>query len=162
MPMETKSDADHLRRVARAAARIAEALGLPPEMARDIEQATVVHDVGKAGVKVLAGARSPVLRLAGQIARFRHARWDGIGAPDGCSGEEIPLAARIVAVAAEFDLLTHRVPGHAGWDVDRTLDALDAQAGHRFDPEVVRAFKGIVLESLEAHSLPRLPRLAAV
>ena len=120
-------------RIARYARLIAEGLGLAPEMAERIELAATLHDIGKIGIadevlvtdssltdaqklalrkhteighKLLQNYASEYLRMAAEIALYHHERYDGHGYPKGVKGREIPLAARIVAVAEAFHLLT--------------------------------------------------------
>jgi HD-GYP domain-containing protein (c-di-GMP phosphodiesterase class II)/HAMP domain-containing protein len=80
-----------------------------------------------------------VFATAIEIAEGHHERYDGEGYPHGVRGENIPLAARIVAVADVFDALTSRRPYKPAWPVDRALDWMRQQAGSRFDPRVVAA-----------------------
>jgi response regulator RpfG family c-di-GMP phosphodiesterase len=169
---------NHTQRVGQLAALIAQRLQLPAEYVSNLRDAAPLHDVGKVGIselillkpgrlsiderarmmrhveigaRILAAARSPVLSLAAEIARTHHERWDGDGYLSGLSGENIPLAGRITAVADVFDALTHERPYKAAWPVDRAQAEIDAQAGHQFDPRVVGAFL-----SLESHVLPEL------
>ncbi|WP_083699714.1 HD domain-containing phosphohydrolase [Acidihalobacter ferrooxydans] len=133
-------DNTHYWRVARYARLIAEALGLPASECAQIELAAQLHDIGMAalpdrlvaharslsgddaellyahtdiGYDLLQNTPSPLLRLAAQIARYHHAHWDGSGHPPGLAGEDIPHAARIVAVADYYDALI-RGPQHQG------------------------------------------------
>ena len=128
---------DHTWRVARYSQIVAEALGLPPEACRSLYLAAPLHDVGKVGIpdgillkpgrldpdefalikthaaigqRILGGSASELIRLAAEIAASHHERWDGSGYPEGLAGDEIPLAARIVAVADVFDALTTSRP----------------------------------------------------
>jgi putative two-component system response regulator len=100
------------------------------------------------GARILGQARSPVLRAAAEIARTHHEHWDGSGYLAGLSGEDIPLAGRITAVADVFDALTHERPYKAAWDADRSLAEIKAQAGRQFDPKVVAAFTTLDLSVL--------------
>jgi putative two-component system response regulator len=82
------------------------------------------------------------------IARFHHEKWDGSGYPaveiNGetrpLRGEEIPLCARIVALADVYDALTSKRPYKMPFPHDKARDMIVAQAGKHFDPEVVQAF----------------------
>lgn len=157
----------HAQRVGVAAARIAQALGLDEQFVATIRDAAPLHDIGKVGIsrrillkpdkltpaewmhmmrhveigaRILASARSPVLRMASEIAGTHHERWDGNGYVAGLVGAEIPLAGRITALADVWDTLTHERPYKAAWDEERALTEIDAQAGAHFDPRVVDAF----------------------
>jgi putative two-component system response regulator len=92
------------------------------------------------GSEILATARSPALRLAAEIARTHHERWDGQGYPAGLAGEQIPLAGRITAIADVFDALTHPRPYKPAWEIDRALAHITAGASSQFDPAIVEAF----------------------
>jgi putative nucleotidyltransferase with HDIG domain len=72
------------------------------------------------------------------IVRHHHERWDGRGYPDQLAGEDIPLAARIVAVADTFDAMTTARPYRAPMTPEEAVREIEAQAGHQFDPEVAR------------------------
>ncbi|MDQ3521582.1 MAG: hypothetical protein M3434_04500 [Gemmatimonadota bacterium] len=67
-------------------------------------------------------------------------RWDGTGYPRGLRGEEIPIAARIVAVVDVWDALTHERPYKHAWSIEEAAAELRLQAGRHFDPQVVDAF----------------------
>jgi len=133
---------EHTRRVGTLAARIANALGLPDELATLIGQVAPLHDVGKIGVpdavllkpgaltegerrvinahtvvgaSVLKREGYELLELAADIALSHHERWDGTGYPAGRAGEAIPIGGRIIAVADVFDALTHPRPYKEAW-----------------------------------------------
>ncbi len=154
----------HSRRVARYAAGTARELGLPRLRVTRIRLAGALHDIGKlemptgivnkpgrlsedefAMVKRHAaiGARM-VARLGdeelAEIVRHHHERVDGRGYPDGLSGEQIPLGARIVAVADTFDAITSTRPYRPARRHREAVDLLAAEAGRQLDPEVVDAF----------------------
>jgi putative two-component system response regulator len=95
------------------------------------------------GAQILSSAVSPALRLAVDIALSHHENWNGSGYPDGRSGEKIPLAGRITAVADVFDALTHARPYKSVWEVDTALVLITEEAGHKFDPRVVSAFMSL-------------------
>jgi putative two-component system response regulator len=160
----------HTRRVAQTAKAIAHGLGLDADTLRLIELAAPLHDVGKIGIpdavlrktggldaderavmrrhtliggRMLAESESPVLQLAEQVALRHHERWDGAGYPEGLCRDEIPLAARIVAIADVFDALCCSRPYKPPWSVDRAVtEVLDA-AGTQFDPDVAAAFEDL-------------------
>lgn len=81
------------------------------------------------------------LAMASIIARFHHERYDGTGYPAGLCGEEIPLAARIVAVADVYDAVTSARPYKPAYPVGRARGIIEEEAGRQFDPTVVAAFK---------------------
>ncbi|HEX3735366.1 MAG TPA: HD-GYP domain-containing protein [Solirubrobacterales bacterium] len=157
---------NHSRRVARHAAAIAKRMGLSGEEVARIRTAGAVHDVGKietpreiidkpgalsdeefavikrhavVGAEMVAGLEDPELT---RIVRHHHERLDGAGYPDGLSGEEIPLGARIIAVADTFDALTSARPYRPAKRHREALDLLAAEAGTQLDPDAVRAFRG--------------------
>ena len=157
---------EHTKRVGRNAAALAHALGWPEDEVQLLFTAARLHDVGKIGVsdlilhkpgklepeemalmrthatigaRILAGGRSSLLRLAEEIARSHHERWDGKGYPLGLVGEAVPPAARIVAVADVLDALTHERPYKRPWSVAEALGEIRRQSGHQFDPRVVEA-----------------------
>ena len=80
------------------------------------------------------------LRLGYEIALGHHERWDGTGYPRGLAGEEIPLCARIVALADCYDALTTRRPYKEPWSHERAIEYVAGMRGSQFDPEVVDAF----------------------
>jgi putative two-component system response regulator len=158
---------DHTRRVARTARLLGEALGLPARDVHLLELAAPLHDVGKiavpdavllkpgrlthselvvvrshvtVGARILGGSDSPLLRLAEQIALRHHERWDGCGYPDGLAGEEIPLPARIVAVADVFDALLCARPYKRAWPLEEAVAEVAAGAGTQFCPDTAAAF----------------------
>ncbi len=167
----------HTQRVAALGARLAEYLGLPTATVDLIRRAAPLHDVGKIGVpdaillkpgpltpdewvimkahttmgaQILAGGESEMLTAAELIARSHHERWDGSGYPQGLREEEIPLPARIVAVADFFDAVSHARPYRQAWPLDRILLAIAEGEGSHFDPQVVQAFQ-------RAHHAGELP-----
>jgi HD-GYP domain-containing protein (c-di-GMP phosphodiesterase class II) len=140
-------------------------LGLSTENAEEISFSSMMHDVGKihipdailqkpgrltrqefeiikthttAGHAILGN--KPFYQTARDIALAHHERWDGNGYPFGIKGVDIPLAARIVAVADVFDALTHHRVYKLAWPREKALDELKRQAGTQFDPEVVAGF----------------------
>ncbi len=165
----------HTKRVGLTAARIAEALDLPPAQVDLILLAAPLHDVGKIGItdaillkpgkltdkefdtmkqhsvigaKMLSGSTSPWLQLAEQIALSHHERWDDRGYPNKLSGEDIPLVGRIVAVADVFDALTHERPYKKAWPLGEALAEIEAQSGRQFDERVIKAFLTLPHETL--------------
>jgi HD-GYP domain-containing protein (c-di-GMP phosphodiesterase class II) len=78
----------------------------------------------------------PMLEMGAQVARSHHERWDGAGYPDGLQGRDIPLAARIVALADVYDALTSKRIYKDAWGHDAAVTYLREQSGQQFDPEL--------------------------
>ncbi len=160
--------ASHARRVTELALRIARKVD--PVLAAEpaLQYAFALHDIGKIGVpdSILrkAGPLSPreqkILRrhtllgerlleltpslptLVHDVVAYHHERWDGLGYPYGLQGEDIPLPARIFAVADAYDALTNDRPYRSAVPVADAIAELRACAGSQFDPNVVAAFVG--------------------
>lgn len=155
---------EHTRRVSKLAALFARQLGLPEDEVALIAKAALLHDVGKVaipeairlkagrltpdefarmiphttiGARVLSGSRFPILQKAEEIALTHHERWDGDGYPHGLTGEDIPLAGRIVAVADTFDALLNERSYKDAWSVEAAVDEIEGERGRQFDPRVV-------------------------
>jgi putative two-component system response regulator len=173
----------HTNRVGRLSALIAQELHLPQEQVELIMRAAPLHDLGKIaiadrillksgafvpeereimrehaaiGAELLSGGRSEIIQAAESIALSHHERWDGQGYPQGLSGEEIPLAARIVAVADAFDALTHARPYKEAWGVTEALGEIERERGWQFDPKVVDALVRVQEQERSAHQTETL------
>lgn len=83
---------------------------------------------------------SHFLKVAANIARSHHERWDGTGYPDGLAGEEIPLEARIVSIADVYDALRSERPYKSGWSHRHTVEKILADAGRAYDPALTEVF----------------------
>ncbi|TWI12740.1 two-component system response regulator RpfG [Lysobacter ruishenii] len=154
----------YLERMAHVAGLIAEELGLPEEDARLIEMAAPLHDVGKIaipdavllkpgplspeerdimrthpriGYNLLSGSQNRFIQLGAMIALRHHERYDGSGYPDGLSGRDTPLEARIVAAADVFDALLSPRPYKQAWSMDNAVAYLASERGRLFDPDCV-------------------------
>jgi len=92
------------------------------------------------GGEIFAKSRFPLLQLARQIAIYHHERWDGLGYPQRLRGEQIPVAARIVAIVDAFDALTHGRPYKKAVSFQEARAEIRAQGGSQFDPEIVKVF----------------------
>ena len=90
--------------------------------------------------------RAPSLRGALEVIRQHHERFDGHGYPDGLAGEQISLAARIVAVVDVWDALTSDRAYRPAWPPDRALRHLVAGRGTHFDPHCLDAFLALMAE----------------
>ena len=164
---------DHIVRMSRYSALIAEELGLPDKEAQDIFYAAPMHDVGKIGIpdnilmkpgkltdeefdrmkthtsigaKILADSRADILQLAQQIAISHHEKWNGRGYPQSHAGEKIPLAGRIVGLADVFDALTSKRPYKVPYPVEVAVNIIQKERGEHFDPDVADAFLGNIDE----------------
>jgi putative nucleotidyltransferase with HDIG domain len=154
----------HSRRVARHAAMVARELGLSDDQVQRVGTAAAMHDVGKLRIPAALLTKPDVLTtdefeivkshategaamVAGlgdeelaKIVRHHHERFDGRGYPSGLRGEEIPLGARIVAVADTFDAITSIRAYRPAAQHKQALDLLLRGAGTQLDPAAVRAF----------------------
>lgn len=157
----------HIVRMANYSRLIAENLGLPNSVQLMILEAAPMHDIGKVGIpdhillkpgklsideftimkthaslgyQILAGSAAETLQMGAQIALSHHEKFDGSGYPQGLSGVDIPLEARIVAVADVFDALTSERPYKPAWEIDRAVELLKEGSGQHFDPQCVQAF----------------------
>jgi HD-GYP domain-containing protein (c-di-GMP phosphodiesterase class II) len=99
------------------------------------------------GVRILAGI--PFLKDALEIVRSHHERWDGKGYPRGLKGEDIPLGARVFAVADSFDAMTSDRPYRSAMSIEAALEELEAGSGGQFWPPAVEAFVSIPSEEVE-------------
>jgi diguanylate cyclase (GGDEF)-like protein len=156
---------DHVGQVADTATAIGEVLGLHARELEELRLAARLHDVGKLaipdavlqkpgpldveewafirehtliGERILAAA--PGLRGVARIVRATHERWDGGGYTDGLAGNEIPLAARIVAVCDAFSAMTTRRPYRLSLTYEQAIAELRRCSGTQFDPAIVDLF----------------------
>lgn len=161
----------HTKRVTQYASMLAQHLELPDEQLELIKIGTPLHDIGKIGIDdailrkpgrltpqefalmqehTTKGAEIlstiPEMQPIIPIVRNHHERWDGTGYPDRLAGEEIPLLARIVAVADAFDAMTSNRPYHVGKKGKPPVAAfaeVEAQSGRQFDPRCAAGFLAI-------------------
>ena len=173
------NDADtgaHIWRMAAYTRELAATIGWSPAECDLLELAAAMHDTGKIGIPdailrkpgrldpdewtamkthcvigfaILSSSEAPVFRLAAEIARYHHERWDGSGYLEGLAGEAIPESARIVAVADVFDALSMKRPYKEVWPLERVMATLRAGAGSHFDPSLIAAFEGCLPRILE-------------
>jgi putative two-component system response regulator len=156
----------HIQRVGRMSGMLAAEIGQPSAWQDRIEKAASLHDVGKIGIPdevllksggltddeykemkthttigadLLSGGRSDLVQMAEKIARYHHEQWDGNGYPDGMEGEEIPMEARIVAVADTIDAMTHDRPYRDAVSAESAFETIAAEAGEQFDPVISEA-----------------------
>jgi two-component system response regulator RpfG len=153
-------------RMSRLTGLIAEGLGLPEDEVRMLELAAPLHDIGKIGIpdaillkrgqltadelsvmrthpqigfEILRDSHSKFIQLGASIALHHHERWDGCGYPDSLAGNQIPIAARIVALADVFDALISERPYKPAWTHDEAVAYVLSQSGKHFDPGCVEA-----------------------
>ena len=156
----------HAQRVRRYALGLAQAVDASLLDDPSLEYGFLLHDVGKIGIgdhillkpgpltpeeellvreHPVVGAqilRDVALLQGGGlgVVRHHHERWDGAGYPDGLSGEQIPVAARIFAVADTLDAMTSDRPYRSALSWPEAVDEIVAQSGRQFDPRIVDAF----------------------
>lgn len=155
----------HVERVMNYALRVAERLSWPESEVSGLRFGAILHDIGKIYIResILSKAGSltqsewdemkqhtvigaellrgiPYLAEAIPIIRSHHERWDGLGYPDGLSGEAIPTGARIVAVVDCFDAMTTDRIYHAASSPEQARMEIRKGAGTRYDPAVVDVF----------------------
>ncbi len=96
---------------------------------------------GKIIEKLLGEDAEPMLlKIAKEVAQFHHEKWNGKGYPEGLSGKEIPLAARIMAVADVFDALISKRAYKEAMPVKKAFDIIKEEAGTHFDPQIAEVF----------------------
>lgn len=168
--------AGHSTRVTNMAMKIGSVLGLSPNNLDELHRAALLHDIGKIGIPLSIldkpGAlddeeyamikKHPTIgaRILKPIASYKniipivlqhHERYDGKGYPEGISGNEIDMGARILAVADVYDALRSERPYREGWALERVINLIKEEAGRQFDPGVVKAFLEIMrLEKTKA------------
>lgn len=116
---------------------ISDSILLKPGPLTDEERATMVSHTTIGGA-ILYGVEH--LNMGKEIALYHHERWDGKGYPLELSGEEIPIAARIVALADTFDALTRKRPYKNAMSVKESIKIINDEKGKAFDPDIVDAF----------------------
>ena len=158
----------HNFRVACIATCIAEQLGTHGTVMQSLIVGSFLHDVGKIGVPdaillkpgklnddelwimrqhIQLGEeiidRTALPKGAKEVVSGHHERWDGTGYPRGLKGEQIPLVARIFAVADVFDALCSKRPYKDPMDFEMAMQVMERETGHQFDPKVMAAFRPI-------------------
>ncbi|MBI3353623.1 MAG: HD-GYP domain-containing protein, partial [Nitrospirae bacterium] len=156
----------HSERVASIAAIIARELDLPPQEVERVYIAALLHDVGKIGIDdhllkkgtgiteeeynniikqhpiLGASIMAPIKQLQKTIpgAKYHHERYDGKGYPEGLAGKDIPLVARIIALADTYDAMTSERPYQKAMNQLSVIGKIKEWSGSRFDPDIVTAF----------------------
>lgn len=162
----------HSERVTAYALALGEKLGLTPQELSDLRYAASLHDIGKIGVSreivnkmgKLTEKELDAMRLHSIIGfrilekveglkgalpaiKHHHERWDGRGYPDGLAREDIPIGARIIAVAESYDILTSDVPWRDRIPEVEAVKELRRCSGSQFDARIVDIFVNDVLEA---------------
>jgi len=178
LDLRDKETEGHSQRVTALSLRLAQALGMAGEELVQMRRGALLHDIGKMGVPdailLKPGPLSeeewvimrrhpasaydllspvPYLRPALDIPYCHHEKWDGTGYPRSLQGAQIPLAARIFAVADVYDALSSDRPYRPAWPADQVRAHLASLSGSHFDPAVVDAF----LHLLEEDNAPPPP-----
>ncbi len=146
--------------------QLAQRMGLPHDILVHFRRGALLHDIGKMGVPdevlfkagPLNDAERDVMRkhpvfayemlspidylksAAIDIPYCHHEKWDGTGYPQGLTGEQIPLAARIFSVIDVWDALISDRPYRGAWSQEKALAYIKEQSGIYFDPKVAEAF----------------------
>jgi HD-GYP domain-containing protein (c-di-GMP phosphodiesterase class II) len=159
----------HSERVARYSIAIGKNLELGEQDMRNLRISALLHDVGKIGIddrilrkpgalsddefEVMKGHPAKGAAIMSGVAqlidiipgmKYHHEKWSGGGYPDGLTAEEIPMQARIVAIADTFDAMTTNRPYQKAMEINYVVEKIKSFAGTRFDPHVVDAFANAV------------------
>ena len=171
LEMRERETAGHSLRVVHRTLELANALGIDQHEMTHIQRGALLHDIGKMGIpdsillkpgpltedewvvmrqypsyayRLLSNI--PYLAPALEIPFFHHERWDGSGYPQGLTGENIPLKARIFAVVDVWDALSSDRPYRPAWAEGAVIKYLHDQAGKQFDPKVVAVFLEVIFQ----------------
>ncbi|MDQ6951486.1 MAG: HD domain-containing phosphohydrolase [Mariprofundales bacterium] len=163
----------HVQRIRYTSRIIANEMGCSLHEQQAIFHASAMHDLGKIGIpdnilnkpahleadeweimknhatmgaEILKDSDAELLQLCATIAVGHHEHWDGNGYPNGLAGAEIPLEARIVAVADVFDALVNQRAYKKAWPIEDALALIEGESGSHFDPAVVEAFLNRIKE----------------
>lgn len=165
LDLRDNETAGHSRRVMAYAMKVASVMGCSKEQLKTIARAALLHDIGKIGIpdailmkpSLLTDKERSVMEAhvavgysllkhikflegAAEIVLTHHERFDGTGYPQGLFGTQIPLGARIFAVADTLDVLTSNRPYHAATTFALAREEIMQQSGKQFDPDMVSAF----------------------
>jgi putative nucleotidyltransferase with HDIG domain len=163
----------HCKSVVRLSLDVADRLGLDADIKRNVEFGALLHDIGKIAVpkeiinkpgeldqdewalikmhtvegQKMLDTIGGFMREIGRIVRASHERWDGSGYPDGLSGEQIPIEARIVSACDAFNAMTTTRSYREAMPESAAIDELACNAGSQFDPHVVRSLLAVLSAS---------------
>jgi HD-GYP domain-containing protein (c-di-GMP phosphodiesterase class II) len=174
LELRDKETEGHTRRVTDMTVKLARVMGINDEALRHMRRGALLHDIGKMGIpdsilrkparltpeemKIMREHPAYAYNLLKDISYLRddldipychHEKWDGTGYPRGLKGEEIPLPARIFAVADVYDALTSDRPYRKGWEPAATIAYIRAESGSHFDPQVVEIFLKMMSEEVK-------------
>jgi len=179
-----KDTGEHILRMSRYTALIAEEMGFPPRFCENLRIASSMHDIGKLGVpdailgkpaslnetewvemrkhtlygaEILKDSTNELIKMSHKIALSHHEKFDGSGYPSGLKGEAIPIEGRITALADVFDALTSKRAYKEKFSMKETLRIIRDGVGKHFDPKVGEAFERVLpkmVEILHKHSDP--------
>lgn len=157
----------HVIRMSHYSKVLCESYGFDAEWAEDLFNAAPMHDIGKIGIadhillkpgkltedefeimkthpligaEIIGKSDSRLLQLARNVALHHHEKWNGTGYPYGLKATDIPIEARIVAIADVFDALTSERPYKKAWPVQDAIHYIEEQSGEHFDPELASLF----------------------
>ncbi len=157
----------HTKRVALYSSIIAKGKGMDKDFISNITITAPMHDVGKIGIpdkilnkpgkltkkefeiikthpvigyNILFDDNSDLLKMAANISKDHHEKWNGQGYPEGKKEDEISLEGRIVAIADVFDALTSKRPYKEPWDFNKAINLIKDEKGKHFDPELAEIF----------------------
>jgi putative two-component system response regulator len=172
MDLRDRETEGHSRRVTDLSIKLAQAMGMSEEEILHLRHGALLHDIGKIGIpdsilhkpdnlteQEWAIMRQhprfafemlnsiEYLRDALEIPYFHHEKWDGTGYPQGLKGEQIPIAARIFAVADVWDALTSDRPYRPAWSQEAARNHIREQSGKHFDPHVVELFFKVIQQA---------------
>ena len=162
---------NHVYRIQRFSEALALKMGLGEKLAVEIGYSSIMHDVGKLSIPdeilkkpgKLTAEEFTIMKthtthaerilpkkdfyaMARIVARSHHEKWDGSGYPDGLKGENIPLPARIVAVADAFDAMISRRQYKEAWPMSQAMDEIVKSGGRHFDPEIADTWVALYKE----------------
>ncbi|MCX7870917.1 MAG: HD domain-containing protein [bacterium] len=170
----------HIKRISMYCNLIAKELKLDKDFIKKITLASPLHDVGKIGIpdnillkpgkltkeefeimkthtligaKILDNSKQDLIKFAKEIALYHHEKYNGNGYPYNLKGEEIPLSARIVAIADVFDALTSKRPYKDPYPIPDTINIIKQEANQHFDPEITNIFLKNIKEIVEIRYL---------
>ncbi|MFA6142191.1 MAG: diguanylate cyclase [Candidatus Omnitrophota bacterium] len=171
LEMKDHYTGEHVENTVKYSTQIAEALDLAAEDVDNIRQASILHDLGKVGIsdKILHKKSKLTKKefenikkhpqIAADIIRpiqfmhdiiplvlYHHERWDGKGYPAGLKGEEIPVGARIIAVADVYQALTSNRPYRKAFSKKKALGLIKDGSGTQFDPLIVKIFLKVLVK----------------